>query len=110
MLMMYRGRVSASRRGTPDGDVPRRDRCTSGGLGVVARLDCITGAGIDANLARLDLLRLGNAEGQHAIGEAGIGLLALDPHGKLQAPVERAIPALPVQVLVSLDLVIGLEL
>src|SRR5688500_5227339 len=105
MLMMYRGRLRSVRRGTPLLDVTRR-RSTSGRLRPVVAV----GAGIDPNLARLDLFRLRDPQGQHAVGERGVGPVTLDADGKLDAAAEGAIAALPVEVLVSVDLLIGLEL
>src|SRR5688500_18103572 len=111
MLMMYLGRVSSSRRGPAvAGSGPRRVRCTSGRLGAVCRLTCITGACVDADLARLDLFRLRDAKRQDTVGEVGVSTLSLHAHRKLDVPVESAVPALAVQVLILLDLVIRLEL
>src|SRR5690554_1545749 len=103
MLMMYRGRVRSSRRATPWRTPTRRGRFTSGrrrldglrlcGLRAVA-------AGIDADLARLDLLRLRDPQRQQPVGEGRLGIVALDPHRKLDRPVERAEPTLAVQVLI----------
>src|SRR5688500_19663431 len=111
MLMMYLGRVSSSRRGTAvAGSGPRRDRCTSGRLGAVCRLNCITGACVDADLARLDLFRLRNVQRQDTVDERRIGTLSLNANGKLDASVESAEPALAVQVVILRDLFIRLEL
>src|SRR5688572_26902637 len=101
MLMMYLGRVSSSRRGTAvAGSGPRRVRCTSGRLGAVCRLTCITGACVDTDLARLDLFRLRDAKRQDTVDERCVGTLTLHANGKLDAPVEGAESALAVQVLV----------
>src|SRR3990170_7515834 len=111
MLMMYLGRVSSSRRGTAvTGSGPRRVRCTSGRLGAVCRLRSITAACVDADLARLDFLRLRDAERQDTVDEGGIGTLTLHANGKLDASVEGAESPLAVQILVLRDLVIGREL
>src|SRR5688572_20837917 len=108
MLMMYRGRVSASRRGLPSGgDVTRRERSMSGARLAPIRIRAIRR---NADLPRLDLFGLRDAQRQDAIGELRLGALALHPDRELDAAAERAEAALAVQVLVATDLLVGLEL
>src|SRR5688500_13935462 len=67
------------------------------------------GSGADADLSRLDLFRLRDAQGQDAIREGGVGPVALDADGKLNGSAERAETSLTIEVLLAADLVVGLE-
>src|SRR5919201_958321 len=64
---------------------------------------------LDLDLLGFDLLRLRDAQRQHAVLEGGLRLVAGDADRQLDLTAEGPIPTLAVQVLVAVDLLIGLE-
>src|ERR671924_1943460 len=110
MLMMYRGRWRSSRRGTA-GYCPftRRDRSMLVALPAILRAGG-RGSWRDLDLARLDLLGLRDVQAQDAVLERRLRLVTLNANRELDRPAEAAVSALTVQVLIAVDLLVGLEL
>src|SRR5206468_7806080 len=61
---------------------------------------------VDLDLARLELLRLGQRDLQHAVAVARLHLVGLHRHRQLHQPLELAVHTLRVQVLAVLGLVV----
>src|ERR1044071_8088282 len=101
MLMKYRGRLGSRSELIARSSV-RRPLGRSRRRAAIGRgLDPL-GCRLDLDLPGLDFLRLGDAEGQHAVLERRRGGVALHADRQLELTVERAEAALAIEVLLPL--------